>query len=331
MMTIRSTLIGATLLAACIGTTTSAATLDVEQPEVRAFIERMQQEHGLEADAVRAILMQAEIRDDIIERISTPAEGMAWDRYRSIFITRARLDGGVAFWAEWEETIDRAASEYDVDARYLVAIIGVESNYGLITGRYRVLDALATLGFAYPPRSRFFRAQLEQFFLLAEEAGMDLLEAKGSYAGAMGSPQFIPESIRRWGVDYDGDGRIDLWHSWPDVIGSVARYLGEHGWVAGDAVAFPADLLDDDARALIGTRLEEDRTLGELYQGGVMSAAMGVLPAATPARLLALESDGSSSYGVVLHNFHVITTYNTSSLYAMAVHELALGIAGGRP
>jgi peptidoglycan lytic transglycosylase B len=308
-----------------------AAPLDMDQESVRNFIQRMHDEHGLEPEAVRAVLGQAEVLDIVLERISSPSEGLPWDRYRNIFITQARIDGGVVFWEEWEEIIDQAAAEYGVDARYLVSIIGVESNYGLITGRYRVIDALATLGFEYPPRSRFFLSQLEQFFLLAEEAGIDLLEVKGSYAGAMGSPQFIPESIRRWGVDYDQDGRIDLWSSWPDIIGSVARYLSDHGWEAGDAVAFPAMLADTSARELVGPRLEEDRTLGELYQGGVTSAAMAVLPADTPARLLELQSESGQTHAVVLHNFHVITTYNTSSLYAMAVHELALSIAGSRP
>ena len=324
-------MLGAITLAACVPcTATTARPLDIEQPVVREFIQRMHDQHGFEAEAMRAILAQAEVQDQIIERISSPAEGLPWDRYRSIFITQARIDGGIAFWAEWEETIARASREYGVDARYLVAIVGVESSYGLITGNYRVLDALATLGFEYPPRSQFFLSQLEHFFLLAEEAGLDLLQAKGSYAGAMGSPQFIPESIRRWGVDYDGDGRIDLWSSWPDIIGSVARYLSEHGWSDGEAVAFPATLADAGARGLVGSRLQEDRSLGELYQGGVMSAVMGVLPASTPARLLELEAESGRTYGVVLHNFHVITTYNTSSLYAMAVHELALAIAGGR-
>jgi peptidoglycan lytic transglycosylase B len=331
MLDLKRSMLGAIAVTACLASpATLASPLDIDQPAVREFIQRMHDEHGLEPEAVRAILAQAEVQDQIIERISSPAEGLPWNRYRDIFITQARIDGGVAFWSEWEETIDAAASEYGVDPRYLVAIVGVESNYGLITGRYRVLDALATLGFEYPPRSRFFLSQLEQFFLLAEEAGLDLLQAKGSYAGAMGSPQFIPESIRRWGVDYDGDGRIDLWSSWPDIIGSVARYLGDHGWAAGEPVAFPATLAEAEARDLVGTRLEEDRSLGELYAGGVMSAAMGVLPATTPARLLELEAESERSYSVVLHNFHVITTYNTSSLYAMAVHELALDIARGR-
>jgi membrane-bound lytic murein transglycosylase B len=327
----RRLLATASIIASMYAIPSMAAPLDMEQASVRNFIERMEAEHGLEPEAVRAVLAQAEVLDIVLERISSPSEGLPWDRYRNIFITQARIDGGVAFWEEWEETIDRAAADYGVDARYLVAIVGVESNYGLITGRYRVIDALATLSFEYPPRSRFFMSQLEQFFLLAEEAGIDLLEVKGSYAGAMGSPQFIPESIRRWGVDYDEDGRIDLWSSWPDIIGSVARYLADHGWQAGDAVAFPATLAAPSARDLVGPRLEEDRDLGELYAGGVMSAAMGVLPADTPARLLELETADGPVHHVVLHNFHVITTYNISSLYGMAVHELALNIAGGRP
>lgn len=316
-------------LALLCATPIQAASLDLDDPEVRAFVQRMETVHGLESEAVRAILSQAEISQEIIDRISSPAEGIEWHRYRRIFITDARVAGGLTFWDEWQETISRAADEYGVDERYIVAIIGVESNYGSITGRYRVLDALVTLGFAYPPRATFFRGQLEQFFLLAEEAGMDLTEARGSYAGAMGSPQFIPESIRRWGVDYDGDGRIDLWRSWPDVIGSVARYLSEHGWQRGEPVAFPAQLDDPAASSLVGSQLEEDRTLGELYAGGVSSPAMGVLPSSTPARLLELEGVDGPEYWVVMHDFHVITTYNISSLYGMAVHQLALLLARG--
>lgn len=300
--------------------------LDLEQDAVTEFIATMRDEHGFDPDHVREILAAARVREDVLEAIQRPAEAMPWYRYRPIFVTESRAAGGVRFWRAHRETIEEAARRYGMDPAYIVAIVGVESNYGLITGRYRVLDALATLGFAYPPRASFFRRELEQFLVLAREADLDVLEAKGSYAGAMGSPQFIASSYRAYAADLDEDGRIDLWNSWPDIIGSIARYFSMHGWRPAEPVAFRALVTDTRGLELVTQGLDLDHRLADLAEAGVQSPALDALDPDSPAMLLDLEQEEEIEHWVGLHNFRVITRYNRSQLYAMAVHQLAQDI-----
>lgn len=295
-------------------------------PGADAFVERVVAEHALNADRVREVLSEAQFRQSIIDAITRPAEAMPWHRYRQIFLTDTRIAAGAEFWRANEELLKRIEAEFEVPAEIVVAIIGVETNYGMNTGSYRVIDALATLGFYYPSRAEFFARELGQFLLLADEEGLPVTEVKGSYAGAMGLGQFIPSSYRAYAVDFSGDGRRDLWRSLPDALGSVANYFRAHRWSAGGGIALPARLNDGELPA---SELKLDATLDGLAEQGVEFDADG-LPGDTPAMLIKLEQPDGYEYRIGLNNFYVITRYNRSPLYAMAVYELAQAIAEKR-
>jgi membrane-bound lytic murein transglycosylase B len=300
--------------------------LDLDQPVVVEFVERMRVEHGVPAAETLAILGSAAVQPKILEAMRRPAEKvMPWHEYRQIFLTDKRIDAGVAFWDEQRETLERVQEETGVPPSVIVGILGVETFYGRITGGYRVVDALATLAFEYPPRAKFFASELEQFLLLMREQEIEPLTATGSYAGAMGSPQFISSSYRAYAVDGSGDGRIDLWNSWPDVISSVANYFTAHGWKAGGAVVaaaaapVPAGSLSD------GLRL--DRTVAGLRDVGV---AVDGAAGDDPAMLFELEGAAGPEYWVGFNNFYVITRYNRSNMYAMAVYQLGQAVSERR-
>lgn len=301
----------------------AANNLPAGDEQVREFADRMASEHGFAADEVRAVLADAEIKQNILDAISRPAEKTKpWHEYRKIFLTEERIDLGARFWAEHKAAIDQASRQFGVDPAMLVAIVGVETFYGRRTGSFRVLDALATLGFRYPPRSAFFQRELEEFLLLTREQGLDPRDPKGSYAGAMGAPQFISSSYRAYAVDGDGDGRVDLWNSWPDVISSVANYFSVHGWEADGPVTTRAA-----ARGTVvpGSGLKLDNTVDGLAKAGVrFDPAVG---GEAPATLIELEAVDGLEYWVAYKNFYVITRYNRSRLYAMAAHDLAQAIS----
>lgn len=321
----------AAFMSGCAPTPAAATEPDDALPtEYAAFVDEMVTKHGFERAELTALMRRAERRQDIIDAITRPAEALPWHRYRPIFMTEARIDGGVRFWNEHEETIARAAREFGVAPEIIVAIIGVESNYGRIQGRYPVVDALVTLGFHYPPRAAFFRSELEHFLLLTRDEGIDVRTATGSYAGAMGSPQFISSSYRAYAVDFDGSGSRDLWTSWPDIIGSIANYFHQHRWQRGGPVAARATLRDPAARELATRALNLGTTVGALRDAGVLPSQP--LPGDAAANLLMLETDadGGTEHWVTLHNFFVITRYNRSPLYAMAVHQLSQAIAQRR-
>ncbi|HKJ76381.1 MAG TPA: lytic murein transglycosylase B, partial [Gammaproteobacteria bacterium] len=230
------------LLAALAGPVAADIT---DRPGVRDFIERMHAQHGFEKAALEAVFQDVEIQQDIIEAISRPAESLPWHRYRPIFVTESRTEEGVAFWEANAELLAEAEERYGVDPAVVVAILGVETRYGAHKGGHRVVDALSTLAFAYPPRADFFRSELEQYLLMAREEGFEPGTRHGSYAGAMGKPQFIASSFRSFAVDFDGDGRRDLWNGTADAIGSVAHYLKVHDWQPGDPIASRATALPE--------------------------------------------------------------------------------------
>ena len=297
-------------------------TLNADDRQVADFAARKADEHGFAADDVRAVLADAEIQQSILDAISRPAEKTKpWHEYRKIFLTEERISQGAQFWNEHRASIDAASRRFGVDPSMIVAIIGVETFYGRRTGSYRVLDSLATLGFRYPPRSKFFLRELEEFLLLTREQGLDPRLPKGSYAGAMGAPQFISSSYRAYAVDGDGDGQVNLWDSWPDVIASVANYFSVHGWAAGDPVASLAQGPGDIAP---GKGLKLDSTVGKLQASGVRFEA--AQEADSPATLIELDQVDGPEYWVAYKNFYVITRYNRSRLYAMAAHDLAEAI-----
>ena len=297
--------------------------LDLAREDVRAFIEGAQQRHGLQPDAVRAVLGLARLQPPIIEAISRPAERVRpWHEYRKIFITEERIAAGAAFWREHRDQLERVAAESGVPEEMLVGIIGVETYYGRILGRYRVLDALATLAFDYPPRSAFFSKELEQFILLSGEQGLAIDGPVGSYAGAMGLPQFIPSSYRAYAVDGDGDGRVDLWESTDDILASVANYFRVHGWRPGEPVVAPAVPGGSDPAPLAHQGLSANTTVGALWQAGIGLAGPAPADPAAAAGLFAQEREDGTAYWAGFHNFYVITRYNRSLMYALAVHEL---------
>lgn len=294
----------------------------------RAFADEQSRDYGLDTEAVLAILAKAEYQQSIIDAISRPAEKTKpWKEYRPIFITDLRRDGGVAFYRDNRELIDRVAAEFQVPPSVIVAIIGVETSYGKITGKYRVLDALSTLTFHYPPREKFFRGELSQLLRLNDgHLAYPIEELRGSYAGAMGWGQFMPTSIAKFARDYDGDTRIDLWNSRPDIVASIASYFQGHGWEPGGPVAVRVQPADG-AREIAPANSEPVYPLEQLIAWGY--APEGDFDRQRPATLLKLEGEQGTEYWVTFQNFYVITRYNRSPMYAMAVKQLAEQIAAG--
>lgn len=305
---------------------TTASAIDVDRPAVRAFIDSMVAEHDYDEQSLVATLGAAQSQPAILDAISRPAEKILnWPEYRAIFITDERIDAGVKFWREHTQALERISEETGVAPEILVGVIGVETYFGRITGKYRVLDALATLAFDYPPRSSFFMKELAQFLLLVREEDMQPTAATGSYAGAMGAPQFMPSSFRAYAVDASEDGKRDIWNDWQDVIGSVANYFVEHGWQKGLPVAARATLGGLWEGPLPGNALKATETIRSLSEQGVVFAAD--LPDDHAGQLVTLEGASDPEHWVGFHNFFVITRYNRSVMYAMAVHQLGQEIA----
>jgi len=320
-----------TKLAACVfllpalAVAPFAHALDRSRPDVRAFIEETAEQLNLDKKTLGDLLAQAETKQAILDAISKPAERVVpWFEYRDRFLTERRIQQGADFWAA-----NTAALEGIRDpgiAATVSGILGVETSYGRITGRYRVLDALATLAFDYPPRAPFFRSELQQFLALAREESVDPKTALGSYAGAMGIPQFIPSSYRKFAIDGNGDGKRDLWSSWEDVISSVANYLRVHGWREGEPVVVTATLQDTDLTRFNTATIELNETVGSLRNKGV--AFVTDQPEDAPAMFFVLQGKDGPEYRVGFNNFYVITRYNRSTMYSLAVHELGNAIQG---
>ncbi len=307
------------------GVAPAAYAMDATREDVRTFGAEMVSKHGFDAAWIDAMLLSATSQPAIIEAMNRPAEKTKpWFEYRARFITDRRIREGVAFWQANREPLERIAAERGVPPEIIVGIVGVETFYGTITGKYRVLDALATLAFDYPPRAPYFRAELEEFLLLAREHGMDPLVVTGSYAGAMGAPQFMPRSVRAFARDGVGNQHIDLWTTWPDVFASVANFLKVHGWVTGEPVVVPATLFDPDNVVLDGSKLATQETVDSLQRKGVEFEAL--LPETAPTMFVAARGPLGPTYFVGYKNLWVITRYNRSSLYAMTVNELASAV-----
>ncbi|NCF72467.1 MAG: lytic murein transglycosylase B [Gammaproteobacteria bacterium] len=317
------------LLTACLISNPAAAdAVNLEQENVVTFIDEMVNEHAFDRAALSAVLSKAEIKPSIITKISTPAERkLNWADYRKIFITKERINAGVTFWHENREMLERIALETGVPIEMIVGIIGVETYFGRITGKDRVIDALATLAFDYPPRSSFFRKELKAFLILAREEELDPTEPLGSYAGAMGRPQFMPSSFRAYAVDSTGDGKRDIWNNWADVAGSIANYFLAHRWRANEEVVTQATLSSGWKAAVPApaNTLEMTDTVESLTKKGVMFATD--LCADSKGQLLTYEGDDGIEHWVGFHNFFVITKYNRSVMYALAVHQLGQMIA----
>lgn len=289
--------------------------------EIQPFAREMAAEHGIDQGEIEAALAGARVLSYVLEAMQRPAEAKPWRDYRPIFLTEQRIAGGVEFWNAHAPLLERARAQFGVPERIIVAIIGVETYYGSRAGSIRVLDALATLGFRYPRRAAFFRRELGHFLALGTEEKLDITAIEGSYAGAMGIPQFIPSSYRAYAVDFDGDGRRDLIGNVADAIGSVAAYLSRHGWVRDAAVAVAARVSGDGADALAAKGLEPHTSIAEYARAGIAPAAR--VTGDANAALIELEGAQGVEYWLGFRNFYAVTRYNRSPLYAMAVHQLA--------
>lgn len=288
------------------------------RPDVRAFIDDMVARHGFAGDELRATFAQVQRVEPALQSIQ-PAQPPVWAEFHAQFVNDKRIAAGLDFWRANRASLERAERDYGVAPEVVVAIIGVETYYGRHAGRFRVIDALTTLAFDYPARARFFRGELEQYLLFARDDGVDVFSVKGSYAGAIGIPQFMPGSARRYAVDFDGDGHIDLRASPADAIGSIANFLRRHGWRPGEAVQLRVKATNGDAwRAYADGSTAPSHPLVELVQSGLEA---DIPPEAAAARASVVDLEGDVRLG--LQNFHVITRYNRSALYAAAVADLA--------
>lgn len=305
----------------------SAPVLAETHPGQAQLVREVARDTGKDPVALNALLDGAQKQQSILDAISRPAEGKPWKDYRPIFLTDKRINDGVAFYREHRDLLERIGNQYGVAPEYIVAIIGVETFYGRNSGKYKVLDALVTLGLYYPPRAKFFREQLKTLLELPDNhlAGpLDTLT--GSYAGAQGWGQFMPSSIRDFGVDADGDGHIDMQGSLPDIFASVANYFAQHGWVRNGSVAARAQP-DAAAKPITVKDSRPQWPLEQLEAWGY--APLQPLDPGQPSSLQTLQGPVGPEYWFTFQNFYVITRYNRSPLYAMAVNQLAQAIAQG--
>ena len=291
------------------------------RPEVETFIDEMVRKHDFSAAELRPLFAQVRSRPAILRAISTPSEALPWHQYRTRFVNETRITDGVRFWQQNAATLGLARERYGVAEEIIVATIGIETLYGRHKGTYGVLEALATLAFDYPRRAGFFRSELEQFLLLARENRFNALALKGSYAGAMGIAQFMPSSYRRYAVDFDGDGQVDLWSTPVDAIGSVANYYHIHGWREGEASLVPVDVSPSIVDGVSVANLRPVITVGEHRRQGMQP--LSAVSDDTKAALFVVQGEERPQAYLGLHNFYVITRYNRSINYALAVHDLA--------
>ncbi|MBX3651434.1 MAG: lytic murein transglycosylase B [Burkholderiales bacterium] len=288
--------------------------------DVQAFVQEMAERHGFARGALERTLRETKFLSSIIRAMDAPATALPWHEFRPRHVNDARFEGGLRFWAEHAALLERAAAEYRVAPEIIVATIGIETLYGRNTGRVNVLDALVTLAFGYPRRAAFFRGELEQFLLLARENGWAPDGVRGSFAGAIGVPQFMPSSYRKYAVDFDGDGRRDL-RGIADAIGSVANYYREFGWRMGEPVMIAADAAGSQLDPLLAAGIAPHLAVGEFRKRGVLP--LDPVADDALAALIVVETDSGPRHFLALNNFYVITRYNRSINYAMAVQELA--------
>ncbi|MFI3155507.1 MAG: lytic murein transglycosylase B [Methylococcaceae bacterium] len=306
-----------------------------DNESVNTFIGQMVTKHQFDKAELDDLFDTVEINQDILKKIASPSEGLPWYKYRKIFLTEARIDAGVQFWRNNAAALAAAEKQYGVPAEIIVAIIGVETLFGKNTGNYHVIDALSTLAFAYPPRSKFFLSELENFLLLCRDEHINPADPLGSYAGAMGMPQFMPSSFITYAVDFDNDNRRDIWHDNNDVIASIGNYFAKHHWQTGQPIAVPVTAkgeahapplhpVSENYKSALNKDLKPDLRLVELESLNLTTSRQ--LPLNSKMKLLSFEQQQGEELWAGLDNFYVITRYNHSPLYAMAVYQLSLSI-----
>ena len=298
----------------------TAHAFDTSRQEIKQFINNMVTQHGFEKNKIESIISSAISQESILQAISRPAEKtLTWQKYRNIFLKPERIKKGVKFWKQHHDTLLKISDKTGVNAEIIIGIIGVETYFGRITGNYSVLNALCTLAFDYPRRSPFFTKELEHFLLLSREEGMNPQQATGSYAGAMGKPQFMPSSFRAYAVDANGDGKIDIWNDWQDVIGSIANYLVQRDWQRGNEIITKAEFKDSSKKITPENSLKAIDNVSSLKEKGIIFDTH--MSKDHPSQLLFFDGE-VDEYWVGFHNFFVITTYNRSIMYALAVYQL---------
>ena len=291
-----------------------------ERADVKAYVDELVSRHALERASIEDLFRRATRQERVIAAMDRPAEALAWHKYREIFLTEARVAAGVRYWREHRDVLERAAARFAVPPRIIVAILGVETLYGAHTGGFPVFDVLVTLGFDYPRRAKFFRRELTEFLLLCRDDGIDCAALSGSYAGAMGLGQFIPSSYRAYAIDFDGDGARDLWSA-ADAIGSIANYLVRHGWDGDAPLGEYVELGAGDYEALLNRERKPWLSASDLAARGVR--VDDFTPREPQFALFDfLHAEDDRRIWVGYNNFYVITRYNTSRRYAMAVHRL---------
>lgn len=299
--------------------------------ELRGVIEQLEREKVYAPGELDALFAHVARDENTLKAIARPAEGTKeWKDYRPIFMTEERVQKGLEFWRQYEAEISRAEQTYGVPGEMIVAILGVETKYGGNKGRSRVIDALASLGFDYPPRAPFFRKELREFLVLSKENGLDPLATFGSYAGAMGYPQFMPSSWRRLAVDFNGDGRRDLINDPVDAIGSIANYFKANGWKTGEPVAARARIVNQDYDSILHKELSTNSTLEDIAKKGLVPREEGLYLAQAPASAIRLQGENGGEFWLGFTNFYVITRYNRSVLYAMAAFQLSQELRAAR-
>ena len=299
--------------------------------ELSALIEQLEASKVYAPGELTTLFEQVNRQPKVLESIARPAEkSKEWREYRPIFMTESRIKDGLSFWNEHQDTLARAEKTFGVPASMLVAILGVETKYGYNKGSYPVIESLATLGFDYPPRAPFFRKELREFLILTKQNGMDPLAIKGSYAGAMGFPQFMPSSWRNLAVDFDGDNRIDLINNPVDAIGSIANYFKGNGWRSNELVAVRARLTNQSYDNATSTELKTVSTLAQLATQGIAPLQALELPASTPVSGIRLQGMNGGEFWIGFNNFYVITRYNRSILYAMAALQLSQALEAAK-
>lgn len=326
-LSVRTVIIGAFLLASLVVIpATAAEEAFLARETVQEYITELSNEHDLDANRLANMFAEIKSQQSILDAISTPAERvLTWADYRPIFIKQKRVDDGIAFMREHAQTLAEAEQQFGVPASIIASIIGVETFYGKITGKHRVLESVATLAFDYPPRAKFFKSELTEFLILSEAEGWDALEVKGSYAGAMGWPQFISSSYRHYAIDFDGDDKRDLFNSVPDVIGSVANYLNEHGWRTGQPITERLTIKQSDQAAIAAlTR----KSLKPAIAPKTLSNLGYPVAGENRVSVMNLSGKGGEETWVGYKNFYVITRYNHSSMYALAVYQLSEMLTG---
>ena len=291
------------------------------RPEVEAFIDEMATKHQFQAETLRRWFRQVAVRQSILRAVYAPATSLTWAEFRARLLTKSRINNGARFWRDHAQILARASGEFGIPEEIIVATIGIETLYGRQNGGFGVLEALSTLAFHYPERADFFRSELEAFLLLTREHRLNALALKGSYAGAMGIPQFMPSSYRKYAIDFDGDGKANIWNSAADAIGSVANYYRAFGWRTGQPVVVAADPGAADVDAVIDAGIKPFIKVGELRRRGVVPLSPVGDDADTA--LFVVETDYGLQHYLGLDNFYVITRYNRSVNYALAVYELA--------